>query len=82
VTEVMEIHSQRGGPIPRKIGAHMRKHIIFSVAAIVFGLAMTFWAKSAVVATHADVVRPAGGLSPYVVMSNSLLPIQVLDEAY
>jgi hypothetical protein len=60
----------------------MRKHISFTVAATILGLAMAFWAKSAVVATHADVVRPAVGLSPYVVMSTSYLPIQVLDETY
>ncbi len=53
----------------------MRKHISFTIAATVFGLAMIFWARSAVVATNADVVRPAVGLSPYVVMSDSYLPI-------
>jgi hypothetical protein len=60
----------------------MRKHISFTIAATILGLAMIFWARSAVVATNADVVWPAVGLSPYVVMSDSYLPIQVLDEAY
>jgi hypothetical protein len=60
----------------------MRKHISFTIAATIIGLAMIFWAKSVVVATNADAVRPAVGLSPYVVMSNSYLPIQVLDEVY
>jgi hypothetical protein len=70
------------GPIPRKIGADMRKHVTFTIAATIIGLAMMFWAKSAVVAIHVDAVRPAVGLSPYAVMSNSYLPIQVLDEVY
>jgi hypothetical protein len=60
----------------------MRKHISFTIATTVIGLAMMFWAESAVVATHADVVWPAVGLSPYVVMSNSYLPVQVIDEVY
>jgi hypothetical protein len=45
-------------------------------------LAMIFWAKSSVVATNADVVRPKVGLSPYVVMSHPYLPIQVIEEVY
>jgi hypothetical protein len=60
----------------------MRKHISFTIATVVIGLAMMLWAKSAVVATYADVVRPTVGLTSYTVMSNSYLPIQVLDEAY
>lgn len=60
----------------------MRKQISFIIATTIFGLAMIFWAESAVVATNPDVVRPAVGLTPYVVMSNSYLPIQTLDEAY
>ena len=60
----------------------MRKHISFTIAATKLGLAMIFWARSAVVATNADVVRPAVGPSPYVVTSDSYLPNQVLDEAY
>jgi hypothetical protein len=60
----------------------MRKHISFTVAATILGLAMALWAKSAVVATHAEVVRPAVGLTSYVVRSTSYLPIQQLDETY
>jgi hypothetical protein len=58
----------------------MRKHISFSMAAAIMALAMIFSAKSSVVATHVDVVRPKVG--SYVAMSNSYLPIQVLEEAY
>ncbi len=60
----------------------MRKHASFAVAATIMALAMIFWAKSSVVATNADVVRPKVGPSPYVVMTNSYLPIQVIDEVY
>ena len=60
----------------------MRKHTSFAIAAAIMALAMIFWAKSSVVATHADVVRPKVGPSPYVVMSNPYLPIQPLEEAY
>jgi hypothetical protein len=62
--------------------AHMRKHASFAVATAIVALAMIFWAKSSVVATHAEVARPKAGLSPYVVMTNSYLPIQLLEEAY
>jgi hypothetical protein len=67
---------------PQKSEAHMRKHTSFAMAATIMALAMIFWAKSSVVATNADIVRPKVGLSPYVVMSNSYLPIQVIDEVY
>jgi hypothetical protein len=60
----------------------MRKNASFATAAAVMALTMIFWAKSSVVATHADVVRPMVGSSLYVVMSNSYLPIQRLEEAY
>jgi hypothetical protein len=60
----------------------MRKHASFAVAATIMALAMIFWAKSSVVATNADVVRPKVGLSPYVVMSHPYLPIQVIEEVY
>jgi hypothetical protein len=62
--------------------AQMRKHISFAMAATIVVLAMISWAESSVVATNEDTVRPKVGLSPYVVMSNSYLPIQVLEEAY
>jgi hypothetical protein len=60
----------------------MRMNISFTVAATIFGVGMMLWAKSAVVATQADVVRPPVRTSAYVVISNSYLPIQVLDETY
>jgi hypothetical protein len=59
----------------------MRKHISFTIATAVLAVAMIFWAKSAVVATHADPARPAVGITTYV-MPNSYLPIRVLDESY
>ena len=61
---------------------NMRKHISFTVAAMIFGLGMMLWAQSAVVATQAHVVRRPIGTSAYVVLSNSYLPIQVLEETY
>jgi hypothetical protein len=61
---------------------NMRKHISFTVAAMIFGLGMMLWAQSAVVATQAHVVRRPTGTSAYVVLSNSYLPIQVLEETY
>jgi len=60
----------------------MRKHAGFAVAATIMALAMIFWAKSSVVATNADIVRPKVGLSPYVVMTHPYLPIQVIEEVY
>jgi hypothetical protein len=60
----------------------MRKNISFTISATIFGLGMMLWARSAVVATHADVIRPPVGTSAYVVISNSYLPIQVLEETY
>jgi hypothetical protein len=62
--------------------AQMRKHTSFAMAAAIVVLAMISWAESSVVATNEDTARPKVGLSPYVVMSNSYLPIQVLEEAY
>jgi len=60
----------------------MRKNASFAVAATIMGLAMILWAKSSVVATNAEIVRPKVGLSPYVVMTHPYLPIQVIEEAY
>jgi hypothetical protein len=60
----------------------MRKHTSFAIAAAIMVLAMIFWAKSSVVATNADAVRPKVGLSPYVLMSNPYLPIQVIEQVY
>jgi hypothetical protein len=66
----------------RELGANTRKNISFTVAATIFGLGLMLWAGSAVVATQADVVRPLIGTSPHLVISNSYLPIQALDETY
>ncbi|HEY2183438.1 MAG TPA: hypothetical protein VGH39_00475 [Xanthobacteraceae bacterium] len=60
----------------------MRKNISFAIAATMLGLAMIFWAKSSVVASHVEVVRPIAGSSPYIVMPRSYLPIQVIEKAY
>ena len=67
---------------PRELGAATRKNISFTVAATIFALGMMLWAGSAVVATQADVAKPLIGPSPHLVMSNSYLPIRVLDETY
>jgi hypothetical protein len=58
----------------------MRKHISFAIAAAILGLVMVSWAKSSVVATQADIVRPKVELSSP--MSNRHLPIQVLNPVY
>jgi hypothetical protein len=60
----------------------MRKNITFAIVATIMGLSMIVWAKSSVVTTHAEVIRPKAGSSPYVVMSNSYLPIQLIEEVY
>jgi hypothetical protein len=70
------------GPNSDKVGAHGRKNISFTVAATILGLGMMLWAKAAVVASQAEVARPTVGTSANVVISNSYLPIQVLDETY
>jgi hypothetical protein len=59
----------------------MRKHVTFTIATAAMALAMMVWANAAVFAPHSDPVRPAVGFTPYV-MSNSYLPIQVLEETY
>jgi hypothetical protein len=58
----------------------MCKPIAFATAAVI-ALAIVLWAKSAVVGSHADVVRPAVSLAPQV-MANPYLPIRALEEAY
>jgi hypothetical protein len=59
----------------------MRKNITFTIATAALALTMMVWAKAAVVATHAEAVRPAVSLPPSV-MTNSYLPIRALDEVY
>jgi hypothetical protein len=60
----------------------MRKNTSFAVAATMLGLAMIFWAKSSVVATSADIVRPKAGVSSYVVTPSSYLPIGVAEPIW
>ena len=60
----------------------MRKNTFFAVAATIMALAMMLWAKSNVVATNAEIVRPKVGMSPYVVMTQPYLPIQSIEEVY
>ena len=60
----------------------MRKNTTFAIVATIMGLAMIVWAKSSVVTIHADVIQPKVGSSPYVVMPNSYLPIQAIEEVY
>jgi hypothetical protein len=57
----------------------MRKNITFTITTAVLALTMMVWAKAAVLATHAEDVRPVVSLAPSV-MSNSYLPIRALDE--
>jgi hypothetical protein len=52
---------------------HMRKHISFTIAATIVGLAPVFWFKATVVETNADVARPKVDLS-----SNPYLSVWVL----
>jgi hypothetical protein len=60
----------------------MRKNASFAVAAAIMALAMIFWAKSSVVATNAEIIRPKAAVSPYVVMTHPYLPIQTYEEVY
>jgi hypothetical protein len=51
----------------------MRKHISFTIAATIIGLAMTFWLTAAVVETNAEVRQRNVDLSS--TMSPSYLPV-------
>ncbi|MFZ2143243.1 MAG: hypothetical protein WAV78_40945 [Xanthobacteraceae bacterium] len=51
----------------------MRKHISFTIAATIVGLAPVFWFKASVVETNADVARTKVDLS-----SNPYLSVWVL----
>jgi hypothetical protein len=51
----------------------MRKHISFTIAAMMIGFALAFWFKAAVVETNAEVGQPRVGLSS--TMSPSYLPV-------
>ena len=59
---------------------HMRKHISFSVAATIAGLAMVFWAIFGVVYTNAEIVRPKVELSSSI--SHPHLQAQVLAPIF
>jgi hypothetical protein len=56
----------------------MRKNTKFTIAALIMGLAMIFWAKSSVVATSAD-TRSTVGMFFHIVSTTSYLPFQVLE---
>jgi hypothetical protein len=60
----------------------MRKHASFGIAATAMALAMIFWAKSSVQATHTDGARSRPGVPSYVVVSSPYLPIQAMEEVY
>jgi hypothetical protein len=60
----------------------MRKNTTFAIVATIMGLAMIVWVKSSVVTTHAEVVRPKVGPSPYLVKPNSYLPIEAIEMVY
>ena len=57
----------------------MRKHISFSIAATIVGLAMVFWAIFGVVYTKAEIVRPKVELSSSI--SHPHLQAQVLARS-
>jgi hypothetical protein len=59
----------------------MRKNMSFAIAATMLGLAVIFWAKSSVVATSADAVRPKVGMS-FVAVPGSYLPLQVVQPIW
>jgi hypothetical protein len=59
---------------------HMRKHISFSIAATIAGLAMVFWATFGVVYTKAEIARPKVGLSSSIAPPH--LPVQVLAPIF
>ena len=58
----------------------MRKHISFSIAATIAGLAMVFWATFGVVYTKAEIARPKVGLSSSIAWPQ--LPVQVLAPIF
>jgi hypothetical protein len=53
----------------------MRKHIGFTIAATILGLAMVFWAKASVIENNAKVELSSRASTPN-------LPFQVLAPAY
>jgi len=59
----------------------MRKNTSFAIAAIGLALVMTFCARSSVVATSSDVVRPKAGV-PYVAPVGSFLPVKTLEPTW
>jgi hypothetical protein len=59
----------------------MRKNSSFAIAATMLGLAMLFWAKSSVVATSADLLRPQAGM-PNVAMAGLFLSVKALEPLW
>jgi hypothetical protein len=59
----------------------MRKNTGFAIAATMLGLALIFWAKSSVVATSADMVRPKL-VTSVVAVPGSYLPFQVVEPIW
>ena len=58
----------------------MRKHISFSIAATMAGLAMVFWATFGVVYTKAEIARPKVELSSSIALPH--LSVQVLAPIF
>jgi len=59
----------------------MRKNASFAIAATMLGLVVVFWAKSSVVASSADMVRPNAGMS-YTATPGSFLPVKALQPTW
>jgi hypothetical protein len=59
----------------------MRKNTGFAIATTMLGVAMIFWARSAVLATGAD-IRPKAGVGIYEVVPSGYLPIQSIEPAW
>ena len=59
----------------------MRKTTIFTVAAIVLGIAITLCAWSSVIATSPDMLRPQAGM-PYGAAVGSFLPIKRIEPIW
>jgi hypothetical protein len=58
----------------------MRKHISFTIATMIAGLAMVFWAIASVVYSNAEIVRPKVELSSSI--SHPHLQAQVLAPIF
>jgi hypothetical protein len=56
----------------------MRKNIIFTVAAVIMGLAVIFWARSSLLGTSSD-ARSTVGMSFYPAETVPYLPLQAVQ---